>query len=236
LAHDWIAFKGFVLAGRPAFIKNNLNRYFIGTEAPDNGFKPPNADGGYNDASACHCILFDEEGNVTRERGELRVRQEFDKALQALADGDLRLAAFYAGALAHYMGDLGQFYHIMGASRIGARRTKRATVRMKWQSRARLGFRIALRPSSRASSHRLQSVATHPRKSRERLRCEQSEALGQVAGRLASWTSGSATHSRWRSLDAAGLGQWLPHPDGSERQRGRERDCELLGMMIEEND
>jgi hypothetical protein len=115
LAHDWIAFKGFVLAGRPAFIKNNLNRYFIGTEAPDNGFKPPNADGGYNDASACHCILFDEEGNVTRERGELRVRQEFDKALQALADGDLRLAAFYAGALAHYMGDLGQFYHIMGS-------------------------------------------------------------------------------------------------------------------------
>jgi hypothetical protein len=26
--HDWIAFKGFVLAGRPAFIKNNLNRFF----------------------------------------------------------------------------------------------------------------------------------------------------------------------------------------------------------------
>jgi hypothetical protein len=119
LAHDWIAFKGFVLAGRPAFIKNNLNRYFIGTEAPDNGFKPPNADGGYNDASACHCILFDEEGNVTRERGELRVRQEFDKALQALADGDLRLAAFYAGALAHYMGDLGQFYHIMKPIALG---------------------------------------------------------------------------------------------------------------------
>ena len=35
--------------------------------------------------------------------------------MQALADGDLPLAAFYAGALAHYMGDLGQFYHIMGS-------------------------------------------------------------------------------------------------------------------------
>ncbi len=44
--HDWIAFKGYVLAGRPAFIKNNLNRYFIGTEAPDNGFKPSNAERG----------------------------------------------------------------------------------------------------------------------------------------------------------------------------------------------
>jgi hypothetical protein len=104
-----------VLAGRPAFIKSNLNRYFIGTEAPDNGFKPSNAEGGYNDAPACHCILFDEDGNVTKERAELRVRQEFDKALGALADGKPALAAFYAGALAHYMGDLGQFYHIMGS-------------------------------------------------------------------------------------------------------------------------
>jgi hypothetical protein len=77
--HDWIAFKGYVLAGRPAFIKDNLNRYSIGTEAPDNGFKPANADGGYNDAAACHCILFDEDGNVTKDRAELRVRQEFDK-------------------------------------------------------------------------------------------------------------------------------------------------------------
>ena len=105
--HDWIAFKGFVLAGRPAFIKNNLNRFFIGTEAPDNGFKPANAEGGYDDARLCHCILFDEDGNVTRDRAELRVRQEFDKALGALADGKPALAAFYAGALAHYMGDLG---------------------------------------------------------------------------------------------------------------------------------
>ena len=113
--HDWVAFKGYVLAGRPAFIKNNLNRFFIGTEAPDNGFKPADAEGAYRDAAACHCILFDENGTVTKDRAELRVRQEFDKAVRALADGKRPLAAFYAGALAHYMGDLGQFYHIMGA-------------------------------------------------------------------------------------------------------------------------
>jgi hypothetical protein len=59
--------------------------------------------------------LFDENGNVTKDRAELRVRQEFDKALQALANGKPALAAFYAGALAHYTGDLGQFYHIMGS-------------------------------------------------------------------------------------------------------------------------
>ena len=94
-------------------ISGHVNRYFI--EAPDNGLKPSNAEGAYQDASACHCILFDENGNVTKDRAELRVRQEFDKALQALANGKPALAAFYAGALAHYTGDLGQFYHIMGS-------------------------------------------------------------------------------------------------------------------------
>ena len=92
--HDWIAFKAYVLAGRPSFIRNNLNRYFIGTEAPDNGFRPADAEGGYSDAGACHCILFDDDGDVTRDRGELRARQEFDKAVEALDDGDPRLAAF----------------------------------------------------------------------------------------------------------------------------------------------
>jgi hypothetical protein len=33
------------------------------------------------------CILFDEDGNVTRDRGELRSRQEFDKARTALVEG-----------------------------------------------------------------------------------------------------------------------------------------------------
>ena len=70
--HDWVAFKAYVQAGRPAFIKNNLNRYFIGTEDPDNGFKPANARGTYDDARFCHCILFDEDGKVTKDRAELR--------------------------------------------------------------------------------------------------------------------------------------------------------------------
>ena len=77
-----------------------------------------------------------------------------------LADGDLPLAAFYAGALAHYMGDLGQFYHIMEANRTGGLRSRLATVPAKSQSRAPSGFRLALRRCSRASSHRLRLAAT----------------------------------------------------------------------------
>ena len=59
--HDWIAFKAYVLAGRPAFIKNNLNRFFIVTEPPDNGFKPANAEGGYDNA-----FIKESQGAVTQ--------------------------------------------------------------------------------------------------------------------------------------------------------------------------
>jgi hypothetical protein len=45
----------------------------------------------------------------------VRVQEEFDKAKQALTDNNPELAAFYAGAMAHYLGDLSQFMHIMGA-------------------------------------------------------------------------------------------------------------------------
>src|SRR5688572_8895779 len=65
--HDWLAFKAYELAGRPAFIKDNLNRYFIGTEAPDTGVKPADAKGAYHDPRPCHCILFDEKGGVTQK-------------------------------------------------------------------------------------------------------------------------------------------------------------------------
>lgn len=73
------------------------------------------AEGTYGDTAQCHCILFDSEGRVSNDRLEVRVQQEFSKAQTALAAGDNRLAAFYAGAMAHYLGDLLQFCHIMGA-------------------------------------------------------------------------------------------------------------------------
>lgn len=42
--HDFIAFKAYVLAGRPSWVRFNLRSYFIGTEAPDNGFMPADAE------------------------------------------------------------------------------------------------------------------------------------------------------------------------------------------------
>ena len=113
--HDYIAFQGYKLAGRPDFIKQNLNAFFIGTEAPDSGKALfPSAAGTYADTLKCHCILFDVNGEVSKDRLEVRVQEEFDKAKAALASGNRKLAAFYAGAMAHYLGDLSQFCHIMG--------------------------------------------------------------------------------------------------------------------------
>ncbi len=114
--HDYVAFQGYKLAGpsKLPWLRKNLNAYFLGTEAPDVGAKLAGAEGGYKDTGACHCILFDLHGGVTRDRAELRVKQEFEKAQRALAAGNKKLAAFYAGAMAHYLGDLSQFCHIMG--------------------------------------------------------------------------------------------------------------------------
>jgi hypothetical protein len=113
--HDYIAFKGYELAGKPSFIKNNINAFFIGTEAPDAGEALfPSAVGSYPDTGACHCILFKANGDISKDRLEVRVQEEFDKMKDALDNGHNKLAAFYAGAMAHYLGDLSQFCHIMG--------------------------------------------------------------------------------------------------------------------------
>jgi Zinc dependent phospholipase C len=116
--HDYIAFKGYqrVPPAKVTWIKQNLEAYFIGTEAPDTNKKIPGVtEGGYHDSLQCHCVLFDQRGVVTTQRAMLRTRQEFDRAVAALHAGQRARAAFFAGAMAHYVGDLSQFCHVMGA-------------------------------------------------------------------------------------------------------------------------
>lgn len=117
--HDWIAYEGYRLAKDDAdvnWIKNNLNAFFLGTEAPDtSAFLSSFTDEeGYSDAIHCHCVLYNSSLDVIRDRAAMRAQQEFDRAQTALTNGDKRLAAFHAGAMAHYIGDLSQFMHIMG--------------------------------------------------------------------------------------------------------------------------
>src|SRR3954471_6249145 len=109
--HDYIALQGLrrAKATRVAWLKVQQNVYYLGTEAPDVGAKIAGVEGDYGDTAHCHCILFAANGKVSNDRAEIRVREEFDKAKKAFDAGDKRKAAFYAGAMAHYLGDLSQF-------------------------------------------------------------------------------------------------------------------------------
>lgn len=117
--HDWIAYEGYRLAKEEAnlnWLKHNLKTFYIGTEAPDTSAFLSSfiTLGGYSDAIQCHCVLYDDNLDIVRERAAMRAQQEFDRAVAALTGGDKRLAAFHAGAMAHYIGDLSQFMHVMG--------------------------------------------------------------------------------------------------------------------------
>ncbi len=117
--HDWIAYEGFRLAQPDAdlnWIKSNLDAFFLGTEAPDTSafLSSFTSLDGYSDAIQCHCILYNDDLDVIRDRAAMRAQQEFDRAKNALETNDKHVAAFHAGAMAHYIGDLSQFMHIMG--------------------------------------------------------------------------------------------------------------------------
>lgn len=119
--HDWIAWEGYKLAKDDVdltWIQNNPNMFFIGTEAPDNPLFPGvlvENSGDYNDQSGCHCVGFNRNGTIKHSKAERRVKEEFEKIKRALAADRKDLAAFYAGAMAHYLGDLSQFMHMMNS-------------------------------------------------------------------------------------------------------------------------
>jgi len=108
-----------------AWTKDNLNAFFLGTEAPDTSafVSSFTNEGGYSDAIHCHCVLYDTNLEVVKDRAAQRAQEEFDRAKAALAAGNKPTAAFHAGAMAHYIGDLSQFMLIM---RTGSRWGKEA--------------------------------------------------------------------------------------------------------------
>ena len=194
--------------------QNNLNRFFIGTEAPDNGFKPADAEGAYRDAAACHCILFDENGKVTKDRAELRVRQELTRPFERW-----RMVAIPRGVL---RGGARPLHGRPGPgsttswepNRTGAQRTRRDTAPTKLPLKRRPTSRIAPRRSSRASSPLSRSVGTRLR----RLREPSPYALREAPARVVALRG--VMDQRFAELkdegdqsDSGELEQRLPHAD-----------------------
>ena len=122
--HDWLLWKGYLLAKDDVDLTwlNNLRHYaFFGTEAPDLGKSKlqksfrNQIDGNYKDTSPCHCILYNDNEDMFQPFAADRVEAEFAKAKAAIEDENWKLAAFYVGAMSHYIADLSQFMHLMGS-------------------------------------------------------------------------------------------------------------------------
>jgi len=121
--HDWILWKAYLIAKDDTdldWLDDNINYAFFGTEAPDVGKKKLSVSfrnqiiGNYKDTSPCHCVLYDDDLEVFQPFAATRVTAEFQKAKDAIAQEKWKLAAFYIGAMAHYVGDVSQFMHLMG--------------------------------------------------------------------------------------------------------------------------
>lgn len=115
--HDWIADHALALlpAEEKAWLEPHRAVYLIGTEAPDNkaiaaACGTPHR--GYDDRSKGHSVKWD-AGFVTMEveRPAVRAREEYQKAVAAFQAGNAKAAAFYLGAMAHYIGDVSQYGH-----------------------------------------------------------------------------------------------------------------------------
>ena len=117
--HDWIADHAldFLPANEKAWLVPHKALYLIGTEAPDNSKIHAACGGphrGYNDRSSGHSVQWKSnwKGFVKKKnRAAWRAGEEYYKAVRAYKQGNHSAAAFYLGAMAHYIGDVSQYGH-----------------------------------------------------------------------------------------------------------------------------
>ncbi len=110
--HDWIAQHAldFLPDNEKQYIASNLEVYLYGTELPD----LPASQGGIGDTTKHH-IYYYSNGTLQDDASAKRASEEYQKALTFLKNGDYIDAAKDAGALTHYVADMGVFGHLMGS-------------------------------------------------------------------------------------------------------------------------
>ncbi len=117
--HDWIAETAlkFLPEKDRAWLEENMVAYLIGTEAPDNSkvALPYTDKDDYGDKSKNHHDYYDMEHTKALDNAACqRAQEEYGKALTALKNGDYKHAAFYAGAMTHYIADVAVWAHVRG--------------------------------------------------------------------------------------------------------------------------
>ncbi|MHA1291253.1 MAG: zinc dependent phospholipase C family protein [Promethearchaeota archaeon] len=120
--HDWIASAALDVLleddhSQWSWLEERKEIYLLGTEAPDNGDLETHLDGetveGFGD-TAKHHVYYNEDGSIANNEddGALRAKSCGDLADQCMEDNKLDQAAFYFGAMTHYIADLSMYAHI----------------------------------------------------------------------------------------------------------------------------
>jgi len=114
--HDWIADQALALMPPDYWLNDHKAIYLLGTEAPDNSKIHIDCDiphTGYGDKGGGHSVKWDTECNcMTNDRAAQRAREVYGKALAAYRAGNASHAAYYLGAMAHYIGDVVAYPHV----------------------------------------------------------------------------------------------------------------------------
>jgi len=122
--HDWVAAQALEMLpdDEKAWLEPHRAMYLIGTEAPDNSSILDSCGSphtGYGDTGQGHSVDWNNEhtGWALRDTGELqdraarRAQEEYNLAVIAFQQGNASDAAFFLGAMAHYVGDVSQYGH-----------------------------------------------------------------------------------------------------------------------------
>ena len=119
--HDWIADLALeTLSNNNSsawqWLRDYEKFFFLGTEAPDNSGIDIILNGtaitGFGDTTYHH-IYFNIDGSILEDDAAVRAKWCGDHADVALTEGNLQVAAFYLGAMTHYIADMSMFSHVM---------------------------------------------------------------------------------------------------------------------------
>lgn len=111
--HDWIADHAMNLlpSNESGWLIGNKSAFLYGTEAPDDSGASFQGHNGYGDTSNHH--NYYSGTTCTDDSAATRASEEYQKALDALKSDNYALAAWYAGAMTHYIDDVGCWAHVM---------------------------------------------------------------------------------------------------------------------------
>lgn len=106
--HDWIAVKALDLQALDiGFLSTTYHaEYLYGTEWPDN---TSNIGDSFN-----HIFYYYSTGDAQNDVCADRAQAMYNQALTYLTSFDYRNAAYYVGAMTHYIADVGVYGHTMG--------------------------------------------------------------------------------------------------------------------------